>query len=80
VVLKQLRAHGQKTPVLVLTAVTTKESVVALLNGGADDYLGNPFDLGELIARAKALIRRGQGVSHSIFTLETWWLTRSRKR
>lgn len=65
VVLKRLRAHGRKTPVLVLTAVTSKESVVELLNGGADDYLGKPFDLGELIARGKALIRRGQGVSHS---------------
>jgi DNA-binding response OmpR family regulator len=65
-VLKRLRAHGRKTPVLVLTAVTTKESVIELLNGGADDYLGKPFDLGELIARAKALIRRGQGVSHPI--------------
>lgn len=66
IVLKRLRAHEKKTPVLVLTAVTTKESVVALLNSGADDYLGKPFDLGELIARAKALIRRGQGVSHPI--------------
>jgi DNA-binding response OmpR family regulator len=65
-VLKRLRAHGRKTPVLVLTAVTTKESVIELLNSGADDYLGKPFDLGELIARAKALIRRGQGVSHPI--------------
>ena len=64
--LKRLRARGQKTPVRVLTAVTTKESVVELLNGGADDYLGKPFDLGELIARAKALIRRGKGVSHPI--------------
>jgi DNA-binding response OmpR family regulator len=65
-VLKRLRAHRRKTPVLVLTAVTTKESVVELLNSGADDYLGKPFDLGELVARAKALIRRGQGVSHPI--------------
>jgi DNA-binding response OmpR family regulator len=68
-VLKRLRAKGQKTPVLVLTAVTTKASIVELLNSGADDYLGKPFDLGELIARAKALIRRGKGVSHSIFRI-----------
>ncbi|HTV05725.1 MAG TPA: response regulator transcription factor [Acidobacteriaceae bacterium] len=65
-VLKRLRERGQRTPVMVLTAVTTKESVVELLNSGADDYLGKPFDLGELIARAKALIRRGKGVSHPI--------------
>ena len=63
-VLKRLRACGQRTPVMVLTAVTTKDSVIGLLNCGADDYLGKPFDLGELIARAKALIRRGKGVSH----------------
>lgn len=65
-VLKRLRACGQRTPVLVLTAITTKDSVVELLNSGADDYLGKPFDLGELIARAKALIRRGKGVSHPV--------------
>ena len=68
-VLKRLRARGKKTPVLVLTAVTTKASVVELLNTGADDYLGKPFDLGELIARAKALIRRGKGVSHPILRI-----------
>lgn len=68
-VLKRLRQHGRKTPVLVLTAVTAKESIVELLNSGADDYLGKPFDLGELIARAKALIRRGQGVSHPILRI-----------
>jgi DNA-binding response OmpR family regulator len=65
-VLRRVRARGNKTPLLVLTAVTTKESVIELLNAGADDYLGKPFDLGELIARAKALIRRGKGVSHPI--------------
>ena len=68
-VLKRLRAIGRKTPVLILTAVTTKASIVELLNAGADDYLGKPFDLGELIARAKALIRRGQGVSHPILRI-----------
>lgn len=65
-VLKRLRASGQRTPVMVLTAVTSKNSVIELLNCGADDYLGKPFDLGELIARAKALIRRGKGISHPV--------------
>ena len=68
-VLKRLRAGGKKTPVLILTAVTTKASIVELLNTGADDYLGKPFDLGELIARAKALIRRGKGVDHPILRI-----------
>src|SRR5579872_7301375 len=60
-VLRRIRQSGQHTPVLVLTARDDKESVVALLNAGADDYLTKPFDLGELLARVKALIRRGKG-------------------
>jgi two-component system response regulator PhoP len=68
-VLQRLRRRGQKTPVLVLTAVSDKNSVIELLNNGADDYLGKPFDLGELIARAKALIRRGKGVSHPVLCI-----------
>jgi len=63
-VLRAMRAAGQSAPVLVLTAVAEKASVVSLLNAGADDYLAKPFDLGELLARAKALIRRSNGVSH----------------
>lgn len=59
--LKRLRSDGHSNPVLVLTARDEKEWVVKLLNAGADDYLTKPFDLGELIARAKALIRRGKG-------------------
>ena len=65
-VLQRLRKKGQKAPVLVLTAITSKASIVELLNSGADDYVGKPFDLGELIARVKALIRRGKGVSHPL--------------
>ena len=60
-VLANLRMSGDKTPVLVLTAKEDKSSVIALLDSGADDYLPKPFDLGELLARLKALIRRGKG-------------------
>jgi two-component system response regulator PhoP len=60
-VLRSLRAGGFITPVLVLTARDEKESAVELLNAGADDYVTKPFDLGEFIARSKALIRRGKG-------------------
>jgi DNA-binding response OmpR family regulator len=63
-VLKQMRASSNETPVLVLTARAEVGSTVSLLNAGADDYLSKPFDLGELLARAKALIRRGKGVAH----------------
>lgn len=62
-VLRELRAKKLKTPVLILTAQEAKDSVVQLLNQGADDYLAKPFDLGELIARVKALIRRSKGTA-----------------
>jgi two-component system response regulator PhoP len=59
--LRRLRGRGDRTSVLILTAKGGHSSIVELLNAGADDYLSKPFDLGELIARAKALIRRGKG-------------------
>lgn len=59
--LKQLRDSGSNVPILVLTARDDKETIVCVLNAGADDYVCKPFDLGELIARSKALIRRGKG-------------------
>src|ERR1700752_1485331 len=63
-VLRHLRTRQDPTPVLILTAKEGKSNIVELLNAGADDYLAKPFDLGELIARAKALIRRGKGAAH----------------
>lgn len=68
-VLKNYRTHGHGTPVLILTARDDKESIVTLLNAGADDYLPKPFDLGELLARAKALIRRGKGKPSPVVTV-----------
>jgi len=62
--LKRMRGRKDATPVLILTAKEGKEAIVELLNAGADDYLSKPFDLGELLARAKALIRRGKGAAH----------------
>ena len=67
--LKKLRAAKQHTPVMVLTARDEKESVIALLNAGADDYLTKPFDLGELLARVKALIRRGKGQASPVLAV-----------
>ena len=67
--LRRIRQAGQHTPVLVLTARDDKESVVALLNTGADDYLTKPFDLGEFMARAKALIRRGKGQPSAVLNI-----------
>lgn len=65
-VLRQFRAKGSATPVLVLTAVIGKSKTIELLNAGADDYMTKPFDLGELIARARALIRRGKGAAEPV--------------
>jgi two-component system response regulator PhoP len=67
--LRHLRARDNATPVLILTAKDGTASTIELLNAGADDYLSKPFDLGELIARAKALIRRGKGASHPVLTV-----------
>ncbi len=63
-VLKRLRARGGargKTPVLILTARGGLEERVQGLNLGADDYLAKPFELAELEARVKALLRRSMG-------------------
>ncbi len=62
-VLRDLRQRKLHTPVLILTAQEGKHSIIELLNAGADDYLSKPFDLGELLARVKALIRRAKGAS-----------------
>lgn len=61
-VLRRIRAAGTKTPVLILTARDGVESIVGLLNDGADDYMTKPFDLRELRARLQTLIRRSQGL------------------
>jgi DNA-binding response OmpR family regulator len=57
-VLTGLREAGNKTPVLILTARDESESVVKGLDLGADDYLAKPYNLDELLARVRALLRR----------------------
>jgi len=57
-VLAQARAEGLRTPVLILTARGTVGDRILGLNTGADDYLAKPFDLDELEARVRALVRR----------------------
>ena len=56
--LRKLKVHA---PILMLTALTSTEDKVKGLDSGADDYLGKPFEFKELLARARALIRRHQG-------------------
>jgi DNA-binding response OmpR family regulator len=59
--LKWLRGAGKELPVLILTARDTVQDRVQGLDGGADDYLVKPFDLDELAARIRALLRRRSG-------------------
>ncbi len=54
-----LRADGQKTPILMLTACDATEDIIRGLDAGADDYLPKPFKFDELLARLRALLRRG---------------------
>jgi two-component system OmpR family response regulator len=56
---RRLRAQGEWVPVLMLTARDAIEDRVRGLDGGADDYLTKPFSLAELLARLRALVRRG---------------------
>ena len=58
-VLSEIRAAGILTPVLMLTAKGDIKDKITGLNLGADDYLAKPFSLGELLARIRALLRRG---------------------
>jgi len=58
--LRELRARGRRTPVLMLTARGETHDRVQGLEAGADDYLPKPFDLPELLARVQALIRRSR--------------------
>jgi two-component system, OmpR family, response regulator len=57
---RQLRREGVWTPVLMLTARGALQDRVAGLDGGADDYLTKPFSFAELLARLRALVRRGE--------------------
>ena len=65
-VLRKARDAGDRTPVLVLTARDGVDSRVAGLDIGADDYLVKPYDLQELLARMRAVIRRRDGSAHSV--------------
>ena len=61
-VCREIRATGSSVPVLMLTARDVVEDRITGLDSGADDYLTKPFDFGELLARARALLRRGEVV------------------
>jgi diguanylate cyclase (GGDEF)-like protein len=58
-VCRQLRERGITTPILMLTAQTAQEDIVTGLDTGADDYVTKPFEVGQVLARIRALLRRG---------------------
>ena len=65
-ILRRLRQAGSRVPVLMLTARDAIGERVAGLEAGADDYLGKPFAVDELVARVRALLRRGQPVAKPV--------------
>jgi two-component system, OmpR family, response regulator len=65
-ILRAARARGDRTPVMILTARDRTEERIAGLNAGADDYVGKPFDLGEVEARLRALVRRARGTDDRV--------------
>ncbi len=69
-VLRELRQRGAAVPVLILSARDRVADRVAGLDAGADDYLIKPFDLDELSARLRALVRRAQGNAEPVLRFE----------
>ncbi|BCG90125.1 DNA-binding response regulator [Mesorhizobium sp. 113-3-9] len=65
--LERLRARGDQTPVILLTALDDTHDRIRGLDSGADDYLGKPFDLDELTARLRALTRRSNGTASASY-------------
>ncbi len=65
-VLRRLRARGSHVPVLILTATNTLQGRIQGLNGGADDYVAKPFDVSELDARIRAILRRANQSANPI--------------
>ena len=77
--LRAARARGDRTPVLVLSARDSTEERIAGLDAGADDYLGKPYELKEVEARLRALLRRASGTA-DIVTLGQLVLNRQARR
>jgi len=68
-VVRKLRDRGDRTPILILTARRATADRVEGLDAGADDYLAKPFELDELLARIRALIRRGDNGSAAVLAV-----------
>src|SRR5262252_1051689 len=79
-VCRRLRARGDRTPILILTACDATADVVTGLDRGADDYLKKPFDFAELLARVRALIRRGSNGAEARLRLDDLELDTAARR
>ena len=79
-ILSTLRKQGLETPVVVLTARDTLEDRVVGLDAGADDYLVKPFAFAELLARLRAVARRGRGGDADRLTVDTLEIDRATRR
>lgn len=81
--LRELRRHGEKPPVLLLTARDSVEDRVLGLDSGADDYLVKPFAFAELLARLRALLRRAGAeapLRYQVADLQLDWRSRQVRR
>lgn len=76
-VLRTIRAHKNQVPVLLLTAKTQVDDRVDGLDAGADDYLGKPFVMKELLARVRAITRRQSTLTDNVLTVGNLTLNRS---
>lgn len=75
-VLKELRKQGVSTPIIMLTAKAELDDVILGLDAGADDYLTKPFQMGELLARVRAITRRKEEFSPNLLTFSNLSLNR----
>lgn len=75
-VTSELRAEGDTTPILMLTARDSREDIIHGLDVGADDYLTKPFDFEELLARIRALARRAAPIADGTLRFEDLELDR----
>ena len=79
-VCRQLRARGEATPILMLTARATVEDRLTGFESGADDYLTKPFSFRELLARIHALLRRDSRLRPDVFEIEDLTIDRASHR